>query len=176
MEAAGSIVVAVANPLPASVDVKNASISIAIARLVVVVSAIRKIFGDDRKLTYSVYLVSCGALTTSIEGATRANIKKSSSGRAPRKILRILSNVMADELNYYGVGLPEGRSLYSPRGATVLFDCGNQRDLAEDVDEAVQKYVFDHIVKPNPETNRKVWITNGKGGAQSVGPAKVFRV
>ena len=100
----------------------------------------------------------------------RANVEKSLSGRAPHKILIIGFIAMAKGLNYCGVGQPKGRSLYSPRAATVLFDCGNQSDLAEDVEKAVQEYVVDHIVQPNPETNRKFWITNRKGGSQSVGP------
>ena len=81
---------------------------------------------------------------------------------------------VANELNYCGVSHPQGCSLYSLRGgATVLIDCGNQGDLAGDVKKAVQEYAVDHLVKHNPKTNRKLWIENGKGGSQSVGPFKI---
>ena len=50
-------------PFLVSVDIKNMAKASAIVRINLVVSAIRKIFGDNHKLTYSVYLVSCGAQT-----------------------------------------------------------------------------------------------------------------
>jgi hypothetical protein len=88
-------------------------------------------------------------------------------------LLRSYQNAspFGDGLNYRGVGLAEARALYSNRPATIISDCGHDRELAELVERELQEYI---CTKPNHELNNRLWRRNGHGGANgTAGPFKV---
>ena len=146
----------------------------------------RKVVEEERKITHSVYLVSCGAPNyggvdnaPNVELAytsltTRARPSRSKSGKKPRKKGRQGSIVIAVGLNYKAVSAEDARALYSHRPATIISDCGNVRELAEHIERELQEYVCDNIIQSNPESNKRLWRKNGYGGANSTaGPFKV---
>jgi hypothetical protein len=158
-----------------------------IANLNTAIAKVREVAGERTRVTHVAFLVSTGAPGYGgVEKApdkelertsltTRARPSKSKSGKNQRKEGRIGSIVIsADGLNYCGVGLPEARALYSNRPATIISDCGHNRELAELVERKLQEYVCTNIIEPNSKWNKRLWRRNGQGGANSTaGPFKV---
>jgi hypothetical protein len=166
---------------------KANAVKAGIVALDTAIAKVREVVGEGRRITHSVFLVSCGAPSyRGVDNApnkelertsltTRAKPSKSKSGKNQRTKGKRGSIVIAvGGLNYKGVGCEDARALYSNRDATIISDCGHVRELAEHVEKELQEYVCNEIIQPNPKSNNRLWQMNGHGGANSPrGPFKV---